>query len=112
MKARLPLIAALVLGGATLGACATDGEDGLLESTAERTGEVVDDIEGSAVWQRIEGNWKQFSGAAKERWAELTDDEIGELDGNKDQLVGKIQETYGIGKGEAEEQVDEWAASL
>ena len=59
-------------------------------------------------WDRIEGNWKQFSGRVKEQWGKLTDDDIDVIGGKRDQLVGKIQESYGIGKDEAERQVDTW----
>ena len=57
-------------------------------------------------WDRIEGNWKQFKGRVKEQWGKLTDDDIDVIAGKRDQLVGKIQEQYGIGKDEAEKQVD------
>jgi uncharacterized protein YjbJ (UPF0337 family) len=56
-------------------------------------------------WDRIEGNWKQFKGNAKERWGKLTDDQLNVIAGKRDQLVGKLQESYGIGKDEAEKQV-------
>jgi uncharacterized protein YjbJ (UPF0337 family) len=59
-------------------------------------------------WDRIEGNWKQFKGKAKAEWGKLTDDDMDFLDGKKDQLVGKIQERYGIRRDEAERQVDTW----
>jgi len=59
-------------------------------------------------WDRIEGNWKQFTGKVKEQWGKLTDDDIDVIGGKRDQLVGKIQESYGIGKDEAEQQVDKW----
>lgn len=59
-------------------------------------------------WDRIEGNWKQFAGKVRERWGELTDDDLDVIGGRRDQLVGKIQERYGIAKKEAEKQVDEW----
>ena len=59
-------------------------------------------------WDRIEGNWKQFSGKVKEQWGKLTDDDIDVIAGKRDQLVGKIQEQYGIKKDEAEQQVDRW----
>ncbi len=59
-------------------------------------------------WNRIEGNWKQFKGHAKERWGRLTDDQLEVIAGKRDQLMGKIQETYGIGKDEAEEQIREF----
>ena len=61
-------------------------------------------------WDRIEGNWKQFKGRAKEQWGKLTDDDIDVIAGKRDQLVGKIQESYGIGKDEAEKQVKDWEA--
>ncbi len=63
-------------------------------------------------WDRIEGNWKQFSGLAKEKWGKLTDDEIDQMAGNRDQLVGKIQERYGITKDEAERQVNDWETRM
>jgi len=38
----------------------------------------------------------------------LTDDDLDVIEGQKDQLVGKVQERYGIAKDEAQKQVDEW----
>ena len=61
-------------------------------------------------WDTIEGNWKQFTGQIKEHWGELTDDDVQEAEGNRDQLIGKIQERYGLAKTEAERQVDEFVA--
>jgi len=63
-------------------------------------------------WDRIEGNWKQFKGKAKQKWAELTDDDIETLKGKKDELIGKIQERKGIARDKAENEVKEWANSL
>ncbi|MFW5692305.1 MAG: CsbD family protein [Chloroflexota bacterium] len=60
-------------------------------------------------WDTIKGNWKQFTGKVKEQWGKLTDNEIQEAAGNRDQLIGKIQERYGITKEEASRQVDEWS---
>lgn len=59
-------------------------------------------------WDRIEGNWKQFKGKAKERWGKITDDNLDVIAGKRDQLIGIIQESYGIGKDEAERQVMKW----
>ena len=59
-------------------------------------------------WDRIEGNWKQFKGKVKAQWGKLTDDELDVMAGNRDQLVGKVQERYGIAKDEAERQVSDW----
>ena len=63
-------------------------------------------------WDRVEGNWKQFSGKGKESWGKLTDDDLTVIDGKQDQLVGRIQERYGIARDEAEKQVRTWAGDL
>ena len=60
--------------------------------------------------QILKGNWKQMTGALKEKWGELTDDDLKEAEGDRDQLSGKIQERYGVGKEEAERQVDAFIA--
>jgi len=63
-------------------------------------------------WDQVEGQWKQFSGQLKSTWAKLTDDDLKNLSGKRDDLLGKIQERYGILKDEAEKQVDEWIGKL
>lgn len=62
-------------------------------------------------WDQISGNWKQFAGKAKEKWGNLTDDDWTAIDGKRDQLVGRIQERYGIAREEAERQVKEYESS-
>ena len=57
---------------------------------------------------QVAGQWKQAKGAIKEKWGKLTDDDMKVIEGNRDQLVGKIQERYGIAREEAQKQVDEW----
>jgi uncharacterized protein YjbJ (UPF0337 family) len=59
-------------------------------------------------WDRVEGNWKQLTGKVKEQWGKLTEDDITVINGKQDQLVGRIQERYGIAKDEAQRQVDGW----
>lgn len=63
-------------------------------------------------WDRIEGNWKQFSGKAKQKWGELTDDEIDQIEGKREVLEGKLQERYGKGKDEVRKEVDDWLNSV
>jgi uncharacterized protein YjbJ (UPF0337 family) len=58
---------------------------------------------------QFEGKWKQLKGLVKQRWGKLTDDDITTLSGKKDELVGKIQERYGITREQAEREADEWA---
>jgi uncharacterized protein YjbJ (UPF0337 family) len=59
-------------------------------------------------WDRIEGNWKQMKGKVKEKWGKLTDDHLDVIAGKRDQLVGRIQESYGISRDEADRQVRDW----
>lgn len=63
-------------------------------------------------WDRVEGNWKQLAGKVREKWGNLTDDDIAVVNGKQEQLVGRIQERYGIAKDEAQRQVKSWADSL
>jgi uncharacterized protein YjbJ (UPF0337 family) len=56
-------------------------------------------------WQ---GKWKQVKGSIKERWGKLTDDDLDVIAGQRDQLVGRIQERYGIAKEQARKQVEDW----
>ena len=63
-------------------------------------------------WDRVEGNWKQFMGLAKEKWGQLTDDELAAINGRRDQLEGKIQERYGIAKEQVRKDVDDWLTLL
>jgi uncharacterized protein YjbJ (UPF0337 family) len=62
-------------------------------------------------WDRIQGNWKQVTGKAKEQWGQLTDDDFTVVAGRRDQLAGKIEERYGVAKEEAEKQVAAWERS-
>ena len=63
-------------------------------------------------WDRIEGKWKQLKGDLQVKWGKLTDDDTEVIAGNHDQLVGRIQELYGLQKEAAEQQVAEWRDSL
>ncbi|HAB06178.1 MAG TPA: general stress protein CsbD [Alcanivorax sp.] len=57
---------------------------------------------------QLKGNWKQLMGDAKKQWGKLTDDDLKQVEGRKDKLVGKIQERYGSSREEAEKQADDW----
>jgi uncharacterized protein YjbJ (UPF0337 family) len=59
-------------------------------------------------WEQVEGKWNQLKGVVKVKWSKLTDNDLEFIAGKRDQLVGKIQERYGIGKEEAERQVNDW----
>ena len=61
-------------------------------------------------WDQIQGNWKQIKGEAQVQWGKLTDDDLDQVEGDHQKLVGKLQERYGYAKGEAEREVDEFIA--
>ena len=61
---------------------------------------------------QMKGKWKQMKGSVKERWGKLTDDDLDVIDGRQDQLIGTIQERYGIAREAAQKQVDEWNAAV
>jgi len=59
-------------------------------------------------WDQIEGSWKQMTGKIRQKWAKLTDDDLANIAGKKDQLVGKLQERYGLHKDAADKEVTDW----
>jgi uncharacterized protein YjbJ (UPF0337 family) len=59
-------------------------------------------------WDQVEGKWKQLRGSAKQQWGKLTDNDLEQVAGLRDQLVGKLQERYGIAREEAQKKADEW----
>ena len=63
-------------------------------------------------WDDVSGRWKQLKGQVKEKWGDLTDDDLDKIAGQRDQLVGKIQQRYGIAKEEAEQRADQWVHNL
>jgi uncharacterized protein YjbJ (UPF0337 family) len=63
-------------------------------------------------WDQIKGKWLQFRGNVKQQWGKLTDDDVDQIDGHRDELVGKVQERYGVAREDAEEQVRSWERGL
>ena len=63
-------------------------------------------------WDVIKGKWGQVKGKAREKWGDLTDDDLDKIAGEKDQLVGRLQERYGWARDEAERSANEFANAL
>lgn len=59
-------------------------------------------------WDRVEGNWKTFQGQVRQQWGKLTDDDLDVIAGRRDELIGRIQNAYGMARDEAEKQVTAW----
>ena len=58
----------------------------------------------------LEGKWKQLRGYLRERWGEITDDELDQIAGKRDRLAGLLQERYGYTQMEAEQQIDDFVS--
>jgi uncharacterized protein YjbJ (UPF0337 family) len=58
-------------------------------------------------WDRLQGSWKQLKGTVKEKWGKLTDNELDQIAGQREQLLGLLLEKYGLAKEEAERQLEE-----
>lgn len=56
----------------------------------------------------MQGNFTQLKGKIKQKWGQLTDDEIDEMEGNAEILSGKLQERYGLARDEADRQATEF----
>src|SRR5262249_1011520 len=74
--------------------------------TSNSTGELVMN------WDRVQGDWKQFKGRVKEKWGNLTDDDLDRVAGQREQLEGVIQQRYGIAKDQVRKDVDTWLESV
>jgi uncharacterized protein YjbJ (UPF0337 family) len=44
---------------------------------------------------RIKGNWNQIKGKLKQKYGELTDDDLTFSEGQEDQLIGRLQKRTG-----------------
>jgi len=62
-------------------------------------------------WDIAKGQWKQFRGQVQEQWGKLTDDDLDQIEGTRDQLLGAVQKRYGIARDEAEQQVKKFESS-
>ncbi len=62
-------------------------------------------------WDQIQGKWKQFKGQAQQKWGDLSDDDLDRVKGKREELVGIVQERYGIAREEAERQVQQFESS-
>ncbi len=63
-------------------------------------------------WDQVEGKWKQMKGSVKTKWGKLTDDDLDVINGQREKLVGKLQERYGHSREEAQKNADAWLKTL
>lgn len=63
-------------------------------------------------WDRVKGNWNKYAGQVRQQWGKLTDDDITVINGQRQELVGRLQIRYGLAKEEAEKQVEQWEKTV
>lgn len=59
-------------------------------------------------WDQVKGDWKQMKGSLLRQWGKLTDDDLAIVNGDRNILVGRLQERYGLRKEDAERQLNEF----
>src|SRR5437870_1001764 len=55
---------------------------------------------------QLEGRWNEIKGELKSWWGKLTDDDIEQVAGNRDKLIGVVQQKYGYLYDEAQREID------
>ncbi len=63
-------------------------------------------------WERVEGNWQDFQDKVLQQWSKLTNDDLNQVKGRRDALLGKLQARYGIPRQAAEHQLEDWMRTV
>ncbi|MCJ8140744.1 CsbD family protein [Falsirhodobacter halotolerans] len=63
-------------------------------------------------WDQVAGKWKEMKGQARQKWGDLTDDDLDRVAGKREEMIGLVQQKYGRTKEEAEREVDDFANRL
>jgi uncharacterized protein YjbJ (UPF0337 family) len=56
----------------------------------------------------LQGKWHQLKGSVKSRWGQLTDNDLTQISGDTEQLIGRVQERYGYERDQAEREVNDF----
>jgi uncharacterized protein YjbJ (UPF0337 family) len=63
-------------------------------------------------WDHIEGNWRELKGTLRSQWGKLTDDDLENIAGKKEALLGRLQQAYGYKKDQAERELDQFLKTI
>ena len=59
-------------------------------------------------WDEVQGKWHQMKGSVQHQFGKLTNDDVEQIAGHREKLVGKLQERYGYAREDAQKRADEW----
>lgn len=95
------------------------GASDVIEQSTDTTAAVVDsaadsvmDAADSAGWTDLQDNWQDSISSIKDRWSDLTEEELLSVNGDREALVTLVQDKYGLDRASAESQVNDWASTL
>ena len=85
-----------------------------LEQAADSTTAAADSAvdAAGAGWTDLQANWQDSIGSIKDRWADLSEEELLSVNGDREALVTLVQEKYGLDRDAAESEVNDWASTL
>jgi uncharacterized protein YjbJ (UPF0337 family) len=109
--ARVVLFLALVLAVTFTSAAETGAGAPLKITRADMISPGTSNLVLTLNQDQFAGNWKQFKGELKQRWGEITDDDLLYIEGRYDKYEGKLQERYGDRTEEIKQWTDDWFTS-
>lgn len=56
----------------------------------------------------FQGKWHEYKGKVKEKWGKLTDNDLTQINGKREELIGKLESQYGYAKDRAEKEINEF----
>jgi uncharacterized protein YjbJ (UPF0337 family) len=65
-------------------------------------------LEAIMIWGHIQANWKRFQPQIRHRWDKLTDEDVARIKGHRGVLIDCLQQRYGYGREEAQQEVRRW----
>jgi uncharacterized protein YjbJ (UPF0337 family) len=56
----------------------------------------------------LKGKWNQLKGEVRTRWGKFTDDDVTQIHGDAEKMIGKLQECYGYSRQNAEKELNDF----
>jgi uncharacterized protein YjbJ (UPF0337 family) len=56
----------------------------------------------------LKGKWLQWKGEVRRQWGKLTDDDVSQIQGDTEKMIGRLQARYGYARDQAERELDAW----